>query len=83
MSLGDILGTVGVALLLLAFAANSSGRLKVTSWSYQLLNTIGAGLACVASLAIGFIPFVVLEAVWAAWGLWLIVQHNAFEQESL
>ena len=31
---------------------------------YQLLNLVGAVLACIASYLIGFWPFVVLESVW-------------------
>ncbi len=29
------------------------------------MNIIGAGLSCYASVLIGFIPFVILEATWA------------------
>jgi hypothetical protein len=65
MSSGDILGTIGVTLLLIAFALNLANRLAATSRTYLLLNVIGAGFACVSSLVISFWPFVVLEGVWA------------------
>ncbi len=64
MSLSDWLATLGVTLLLLAFALNVAKKLNATSKVYLLLNVLGAGLAGVSSYMIGFWPFVVLETVW-------------------
>jgi len=64
MSPSNLLGTIGVALLLAAFLLNLFGFVMPDSWRYQLLNAAGAGLSCYASWLIGFIPFVVLEATW-------------------
>jgi hypothetical protein len=64
MTLSDAIGTVGVAILMLAFALSSFGRLAPDARSYHALNALGAALACAASLRIGFVPFVVLEALW-------------------
>ncbi len=63
MSFSSIVGTVGVMLLLGAyflqlFGFISRGRL------YILLNIIGAGLSCYASVMIRYWPFVVLEGCW-------------------
>jgi hypothetical protein len=63
-TLGDIVGSIGVALLLAAFALNAFGRLRSDSRWYGALNAIGAGLATVASWLIGYLPFVVLEGTW-------------------
>ena len=65
MSFAEGIGSLGVALLLLAFALNLAGRLDRRSRLYQALNGVGAGLACYASWLIGFFPFVILEGVWA------------------
>jgi hypothetical protein len=65
MSIADIFGTVGVALLLLAFFLNLFGIIQKENKSYILLNLIGAALACYASVLIGFLPFVILEGTWA------------------
>jgi hypothetical protein len=62
----DLLGSVGVALLLLAFALNAAGRLGADARAYHALNLVGAALAGAASWWIGFLPFVVLEGIWAA-----------------
>lgn len=64
MSTADWIGSAGVALLLIAFAANALGKLAATSRAYHAINAIGAALAAWASLQIGFVPFVVLESTW-------------------
>lgn len=64
MSFADWMATVGVTLLLIAFALNLSKKLNAESRTYLLLNVLGAGLAGVSSYLIGFWPFVVLESVW-------------------
>ena len=65
MSTADWLGSVGVGLLLLAFALNLAGRMERQSRTYQVMNALGASLACAAAALIGFYPFVVLEGTWA------------------
>ncbi len=64
MSTADTLGSIGVALLLPAFALNLFGWTERSSASYQALNALGAGLAASASYLIGFVPIVVLEGIW-------------------
>lgn len=64
MALSDWIGTIGVTLLLIAFALNIAKKLSATSKTYLLLNILGAGLAGVSSYMIEFWPFVVLESVW-------------------
>jgi hypothetical protein len=66
MSISQIVGTIGVALLLIAFFMNSFAMLDSDSRAYQALNIVGAAVSCYASYLIGFVPFVVLEAVWCA-----------------
>jgi len=62
--MSQIIGSIGVALLLIAFFMNSFGMMDSNSRAYQALNVIGAAVSCYASYLIGFVPFVVLEAVW-------------------
>lgn len=65
MTDAEIIGSVGVTLLLLAFVCNLAGRLRATSYTYVLLNLTGASLSCLSSWLIDFIPFVILEGTWA------------------
>jgi hypothetical protein len=64
MKLSDWIGTVGVTILLIAFALNISKKISPESKSYLLMNIIGAALAGISSYMIEFWPFVVLESVW-------------------
>ena len=66
MSIAEIFGSIGVALLLIAFFMNLFGLMSSDSRGYQAINAIGAGISCYASYLIGFAPFVVLEATWCA-----------------
>jgi hypothetical protein len=59
-----VLGTAGVALLLVGFVLNGIGVLTARDRRYLLLNAVGAGLACWASVLLAFVPFVVLEGTW-------------------
>jgi hypothetical protein len=64
MSLAELFGSIGVALLLIAFFMNLFRLTSADSRAYQAINAIGAGISCYASYLIGFAPFVVLEATW-------------------
>ncbi|MEZ5332413.1 MAG: hypothetical protein R2991_10260 [Thermoanaerobaculia bacterium] len=62
----DVVASIGVTLLLAAFALNLFGALPRASRAYQALNLLGAGMAAWAAWHIGFLPFVILEGSWAA-----------------
>lgn len=64
LGMNDWIGFIGVAVLLLAFLLNLLKKISSNSLTYILMNIVGAGLACLASLLINYIPFVVLEGVW-------------------
>jgi hypothetical protein len=64
MELSDWIGFTGVTILLIAFFLNLSNRLHKDSLPYILMNVIGAGIACLASVLINYLPFVILEGCW-------------------
>jgi len=66
MKLSDILASLGVIILLVAFGLNLYKKLPAENKMYSLLNFIGAGICCFASCLIRFYPFIALEGVWAA-----------------
>ena len=66
----ELIGSAGVALLLLAFVLNTTGVLTAKHPVYTSMNFVGAGLACYASWLIDFLPFVVLEGAWCMAALW-------------
>lgn len=64
MSYDEIIGTIGVGLILIAYFCNVFGWLRSKSKTFFLLNMVGAGMACYASWLIGYWPFVILEGTW-------------------
>ncbi|WP_428327801.1 CBU_0592 family membrane protein [Mucilaginibacter sp.] len=65
MKTSDILASIGVIILLIAFLLNLYKKLPSSSKAYAAMNFIGAGICCYSSYLISFYPFVVLESVWA------------------
>ena len=84
MSFAEILGTVGVSMILVGFSLNLFGLMQRRSYKYVLLNLVGGGLACTASILIEFFPFIILEGTWtvvAVVGLVnLLRSRNAMER---
>jgi len=68
------IGFTGVGLLLAAFVLNLTGMLKADSVPYLSLNLAGALLACLSSWLVDFMPFVLLEGVWAVATLYALVR---------
>jgi hypothetical protein len=64
MKTSDIIASIGVIILLIAFLLNLYKRLPAESKTYAWLNFIGAGTCCYASYMISFYPFVILEGIW-------------------
>jgi hypothetical protein len=69
MKPSDLIGSIGVIILLIAFLLNLYKRIATTSKVYSLLNFIGAALCGYSSYLISFYPFVVLESIWAGFAL--------------
>jgi hypothetical protein len=63
--MATLIGAAGVTLLLGAFALNLLRVAHADGKLYLSLNLAGASLACWSSVLIGFLPFVILEGVWA------------------
>ncbi|HEY7902683.1 MAG TPA: hypothetical protein VIH36_04470 [Casimicrobiaceae bacterium] len=72
------IGFFGVALLLLAFLLNLLKVLRSDGSIYLGLNCVGAGLACYSSYLIMFMPFVLLEGIWATVAMAGIVRRLMF-----
>jgi hypothetical protein len=72
MSAADFYATIGVSILLGAFVANQRRWLSEHSRPFLAMNLVGAGICAYAAWLARFMPFLVLETVWAlvaAWGL--------------
>lgn len=67
------IGFIGVALLLIAFLLNLLNKIDRNSLVYILLNIIGAGMACLASWMINYLPFVILEGIWTVVSVFALI----------
>jgi hypothetical protein len=72
MNTNDIIATIGVALILIAYFTNTYNLIEKDGRLYFAMNIVGAGLAGFASYLISFWPFVILE------GIWVVVSVIAF-----
>lgn len=64
MNYNDIIGSMGVGLILLAYFLNTFLLIQKDGRLFFCMNIIGAALACYASLLINYVPFIILEGVW-------------------
>ena len=65
MNTTDWIGFAGVFLILLAYVLNVAGKTDRDQPAFIMLNLIGAALACLASVLLNYIPFIILEGAWA------------------
>ena len=64
MQYNDVIGTMGVGLILLAYFFNIFSLIPKEGRLFFVLNITGAALACYASVLINYLPFIILEGVW-------------------
>ena len=81
MRLGDLIGTIGVTILLIAFVLNQRRMLSEHSRPFLAMNLLGAALCAWSSWLVEFYPFLVLESVWAMVAAWGLLQWRADRQD--
>lgn len=64
MNATDLIGFIGVLLILIAYFLNLNHKLDSSDIRYILMNLIGAILACLASILMKYYPFILLEGTW-------------------
>ena len=65
MSYTDIISTIGVSLILLAFFLNTFKYVSDNSKLYFILNIVGGAFACYGSVLLNSLPFIILEGTWS------------------
>ena len=65
MNTTDIIGTIGVGLILIGYFLNIFSIIKKDGVLFYVLNILGGIIACFSSCLIRFWPFVILEGTWA------------------
>jgi hypothetical protein len=75
MTTTDWIGFIGVGILLLAFFLNIINKIKRESLVYLIMNVAGAGIACIASVLLKYMPFIILEASWTLVSTYGLLQY--------
>lgn len=74
MNLTDVIGFTGVLMLLLAFFLNLINKISKENYLYIVMNLVGAGLACTASVLLNYLPFIILEGAWTIISLIVLIK---------
>lgn len=61
----ELIASIGTALMLAAYLLNLYDKLDNNNILYIVMNFVGGALACIASIMIEFIPFIILEGTWS------------------
>jgi len=65
MTYTDIISTIGVSLILLAFFLNTFKYISDNGKLYFILNIVGGAFACYGSILLNSLPFIILEGTWS------------------
>jgi len=71
----DWFGFVGVFQILLAYFLNVTKKVSTNNLVFILLNLVGASFACLASILLNYVPFVVLEGIWTLVSLYSLLKY--------
>lgn len=80
MTPSDIIGTLGVSILLVAFVLNQRRTLSEHSRGFLAMNLVGALMCAYSAWLVRFMPFVALESLWAVVAAWSLA-HWSPERE--
>ena len=78
----DLIATLGIGLILMAYFLNTVNLLKDRKLFF-VLNVIGAAMACYSYWLIGFMPFVILQAASATVALFAVGERPKMLQTLL
>jgi hypothetical protein len=81
MTVSDIIGTLGVSTLLIAFVLNQRRTISEHSRTFLAMNMVGAVLCSYSAWLVSFMPFVVLETVWALFAAWGLLRWSPATQD--
>lgn len=73
--IADVIGTIGVALTLIAYFLLQIDRISSTGRNYSLLNTVGAVLILFSLYYNWNTPAVIMETAWFLISLYGLIRH--------
>jgi hypothetical protein len=75
MTITDWTGFIGVTILLVAFYLNLRSLIAKNGLIYLGMNFAGAGIACIASILLKYLPFIILEGCWTIVSMYGLVRY--------
>ena len=75
MSYTNIISTVGVSLILLAFFLNTFNYISGTGKLFFILNIVGGAFACYGSWLLNSLPFTILEGTWSIVAMFGLIKN--------
>jgi hypothetical protein len=75
MELKDIISSVGVFFILLAFFLMTFNFLSEKSKMYFILNIVGGSFAFAGAFLMNSIPFMIMEIIWVLVAVYGILKH--------
>ncbi len=76
MKLSDLVGLVGVAIILLSYLLLQIDKLSSKSISYSILNLIGAVLLLISLFYNWNLPSVIIEIFWIAISIFGLIKNS-------
>jgi predicted membrane protein len=83
MTISDVIGLIGVAFILFAYAGVQSGRLPASDWRFSAVNGAGALLIMISLFFTFNLASFVIEVFWlliSAFGLWKAWRRRSADQ---
>ncbi len=74
MSIPDLLGLVGTAIVVIVYFANVQGKMRSDSWQYYLANLVGAVLILISLFRAWNLPAAVVEIFWGAISIYGLIR---------
>lgn len=73
MDLFYIAGVIGVVCILIAFIIGNYSDLDKRTKADELFNLVGSLLLLAYAIDGMLWPFIILNSIWAAWSVWLLI----------
>jgi hypothetical protein len=77
----EVIGWVAAALILGSYALLSTGQLRARSFTYQLMNVVGAAGFVVNSGWNGALPSAAMNVIWMGIGVYAVLQQRRSQEE--
>ncbi|AIG29403.1 hypothetical protein SL053_001557 [Flavobacterium psychrophilum] len=74
MNYNDIIGTIGVSIVLAAYFLNIFSLIPKEGALFFILNILGACITCYTSIIIDYKPFAMLEGIWVLVSLFGLIK---------